>query len=68
MKFRPALTPGYLKEKEEMTKAKRTALVAGASISITTSRTFSKNSSKESAGPGRSGVRTRSAVSPREDR
>ena len=37
-------------------------------ISITTSRTFSKNSSKESAGPGRSGVRTRSAVFPREDR
>ena len=37
-------------------------------ISITTSRTFSKNSSKESAGPGRSGVRTRSAASPREDR
>ena len=37
-------------------------------ISITTSRTFSKNSRKESAGRGRSGVRTRSADSPREDR
>ena len=37
-------------------------------ISITTSRTFSRNSRKESAGRGRSGVRTRSADSPREDR
>src|SRR5258708_35007079 len=37
-------------------------------ISITTSRTFSKNSREESAGRGRSGVRTRSADSPREDR
>jgi NAD dependent epimerase/dehydratase family len=37
-------------------------------ISITTSRTFLKNSRMESAGRGRSGVRTRSADSPREDR
>ena len=37
-------------------------------ISTTISRTFSRNSRKESGGRGRSGVRMRSADSPREDR